>query len=147
MLRNTRIHRKLQILFQLCVPGDPSLIGTTFTVSCEFGTLQVKIWYHMFSSMKMEKSMESEPFWHFSSKIGLQKYSAVLGSRGSILCTWGLTDCNFVLSHLFWLSKVKNSNLWSCAYRLHVLPTKLSSRRWDMLDTMSVYRIKWSQSL
>ena len=31
-----------------------------FTISCEFGTLQVKWCFHMFSSIKMEEYMESE---------------------------------------------------------------------------------------
>ena len=29
-----------------------------FTISCEYGTLQVKLGYHMFSSIKKEKYMK-----------------------------------------------------------------------------------------
>ena len=31
-----------------------------FTISCEYGTLQVKLGYHMFSSIKKEEYMKSE---------------------------------------------------------------------------------------
>ena len=39
-------------------------IGAKFTISCEFGPLQVKLWY-TFSSMKMEEYMKFEltVFW------------------------------------------------------------------------------------
>ena len=39
------------------------------TISCEFGTLQVKLWYHMFSSMKLDKYMESGPSGIFQVKL------------------------------------------------------------------------------
>ena len=38
----------------------PKLNWSKFTISCKFGTLQEKRRYHMFSSIKMEKSMEFE---------------------------------------------------------------------------------------
>ena len=36
------------------------LIGTKFTVSCEFGLHKLKLQHHVFSSMKIEEYMESE---------------------------------------------------------------------------------------
>ena len=36
------------------------IIETKLTTSCEFGPLQVKLQYHMFSTMKMEEYLESK---------------------------------------------------------------------------------------
>ena len=47
-------------LFQFSSGCRGPTIGTKFTVSCEFGPLQVKWWRHMFSNMKNEEYMESE---------------------------------------------------------------------------------------
>ena len=48
-----------------------------FIISCEFGPHQVKLWYHIISSMKMENEMKwISVHWHFSSKTCSQKYSA-----------------------------------------------------------------------
>ena len=41
-------------------PQGPKLNWNKFTISCEFDPLQVKWWYHMFSSIKMEEYMEPE---------------------------------------------------------------------------------------
>ena len=47
-------------LFQFSLgPGGPTL-ETKFTISCEFGPVQVKWWCHMFSNMKKEEYMEYE---------------------------------------------------------------------------------------
>ena len=42
---------------KLWVHREQNQIGTNsqFTISCEFGLYQVKWWYHMFSSIKMEE--------------------------------------------------------------------------------------------
>ena len=55
-----RIHTKLQILFQFSLGPRGLIIGRKFKISCEFVPLQVKWWYHMFSTVKMEEYMESE---------------------------------------------------------------------------------------
>ena len=39
-------------LFQFSSGPQGPTIGTKFTISCEFGPLQVKWWCHMFSNMK-----------------------------------------------------------------------------------------------
>ena len=67
-----RINKKLWILFQLLVP---TVNLNKFTVSCEFGPLQIKLWYHMFSSFKMEGCMA---FW-----TKLVAKNIVLGSPGT----------------------------------------------------------------
>ena len=41
-------------------PRWPELNWNKFTISCEFDPLQVKWWYNMFSSIKMEEYMEPE---------------------------------------------------------------------------------------
>ena len=47
-------------LYQFSLGPEGLIIGTKFTISCEFSPLKVKRWYHMFSSMKKEKYKESE---------------------------------------------------------------------------------------
>ena len=52
-----------------CIPPSPPptplppfrwlIIRKKFTTSCEFNLFQVKLWYHIFSSTKMEEYMES----------------------------------------------------------------------------------------
>ena len=59
----------------------PELNWNKFTISCEFGTLQVKWWYHMFSSIEMEKYMESELSGIF--RVKLIAKNIVLGSSGT----------------------------------------------------------------
>ena len=41
-------------------PWGPELNWSKFTISCEFGPLQVKWQYHIFPSIKMEEYMEPE---------------------------------------------------------------------------------------
>ena len=55
-----RIHKKLWILLQFSLVPPGPIFGMKFTISCEFGSLRLKWWYHMFSSIKMEEYMESE---------------------------------------------------------------------------------------
>ena len=62
-------------------PRGPELNWNKFTISCEFDPLQVKWWYHMFSSIKMEEYMEPELsgiFW-----IKMVAKNIVLGSPGT----------------------------------------------------------------
>ena len=62
-------------------PQGPELNWNKFRFSYEFGPLQVKWWYHMFSSIKMEEYMESEPsdiFW-----VKLVAKNIVLASPGT----------------------------------------------------------------
>ena len=64
--------------FSFVGPRGPKLNWNKFTISCEFGTLQVKWWYHMFFSIKMEEYIESELsgiFW-----VKLIAKNIVLGS-------------------------------------------------------------------
>ena len=70
-----RIHRKLLILFKLWVPD---LNYNKFIIFYEIGPLQVRWWYQMFCSIKMEEHMEPELSDIFLRKDGCQKYSACL---------------------------------------------------------------------
>ena len=70
-----QIHRKLLILFKL---WDPDLNSNKFLFFYEIGPLQVKWWYQMFCSIKMEQHMEPELSGIFLRKDGCQKYSACL---------------------------------------------------------------------
>ena len=59
----------------------PELNWNKFTISCEFDTLQVKWWYHMFFSIKMEEYIEPELsgiFW-----VKMVAKIIVLGSPGT----------------------------------------------------------------
>ena len=55
-----RIHTKLWIFFQFSLGPQGPISRTKFTISCELGLYNVKLQYHMFSSMKVEEYMESE---------------------------------------------------------------------------------------
>ena len=52
-----RIHKKLWTLFQFSTCPRGPTIETKFRIFWEFGPFQVKLWYHMFSSIKMEEYM------------------------------------------------------------------------------------------
>ena len=54
----------------------PELNWNKFKISCEFDPLDIRWWYHMFSSIKMEEYMEPELSGFFLSKNWRQKYSA-----------------------------------------------------------------------
>ena len=75
-----RIHKKLWILLQFSLVPPGPIFGMKFTISCEFGPLRVKWWYHMFSSIKIEEYMESELSGIFQVKLFTK----------NILCLWGL---------------------------------------------------------
>ena len=51
----------------LCLWGP--IIGTKFRISCEFGLHDVKLQYHMFSSLRREEYMESELSRIFRAKL------------------------------------------------------------------------------
>ena len=63
------------ILLQFSLGPQGHIFGTKLTISCEFGTLRVKWWCHMFSRNK-NGGIHFWTFWHFSSKTIHQKYSA-----------------------------------------------------------------------
>ena len=73
--------QEIKSFFQFSIPRGPELNWSKFTISCKLGTLQVKWWYHMFSSIKMEEYMKSELsgiFW-----VKLVAKNIVLGSSGT----------------------------------------------------------------
>ena len=79
-LKWTEFRRNLEF-FSSYGPWRPELNWNKFTISDEFGPLQVKWWYHMFSSIKIEEYMESEPsaiFW-----VKLVAKNIVLGPPGT----------------------------------------------------------------
>ena len=55
-----RIHTKLWILFQFSSSPRGPIIGTKYTISCEFGLHKLKLQNHLFSSMKIEEYIEPE---------------------------------------------------------------------------------------
>ena len=59
-----RVYKKLWILFQfsLCPPG--SIIGKKITISCEFVPLQLKWWYHKFSTTPFHAVSLQKYFMH-----------------------------------------------------------------------------------
>ena len=62
-------------------PRGPEQNWNKFTISCEFGPLQVKWWYHISSSINMEECIKSElsgTFW-----VELFSKNLVLGSPGT----------------------------------------------------------------
>ena len=62
-------------------PHGLKLNWNKFIISCKYDPLQVKWWYHMFSSIKMEEYMESELFGFFWVKMVAK--NIVLGSPGT----------------------------------------------------------------
>ena len=67
--------------FSFVGPQRPELNWNKFTISCEFGTLEVKWWHHMFSSIEMEEYLESELSGIF--RVKLVAKNIVLGSSGT----------------------------------------------------------------
>ena len=82
-------------LFQFSLGPRGPTIGKKLTISCEFGPLQVKWWYHMFSSMKKEEYMECE----------LSAKNIVIGSLGTqrwaVFAVW----CLFLKKHTNFLNQ------------------------------------------
>ena len=72
-------------------------VGIKFTISCEFGPLQVKWWCHMFSNMKKKEYMESELSDIFRVKVVAN--NVLLGSLGTqhqaVFAMW----CLFLKKH------------------------------------------------
>ena len=52
--------QEIESFFPFVSPRGPELTWNKFTFFCEFGTLQVKWWYHVFSSIKVHEYMKSE---------------------------------------------------------------------------------------
>ena len=80
--------RNFELFFPIVDPRGSELNWNKFTISCEFGLLQLKWCYHMLSGIKMEEYMESNLsgiFW-----VKLAATNIVLGSPGLILCIWEL---------------------------------------------------------
>ena len=67
--------------YQFSLGPQGLTIGAKLTISFEFSTLQVKWWYHIFSSMIKEKYVESELSGIFRVKV-LTK-NVVFGSLGT----------------------------------------------------------------
>ena len=83
-----QIHKKLWILLQFSLGPRGHIFETKFTISCEFGPLRVKWWYHMFSSRKLEEYIEFGLSGIFRVKLVTKKL--VHGCPGPILCIRGL---------------------------------------------------------
>ena len=80
-------------LYQFSLGPERLIIGTKFTISCEFSPLKVKRWYHMFSSMKKKKYKESELSGIFRVKMvtkKLQDERFSFRKVANISCIWGL---------------------------------------------------------
>ena len=82
-----RIYKKLWIFLQLCSNSPGPIIGTKFTISCEFDSLQVKLWYQIFSSMKIEKYTESDLSVIFRLKWVAKNITVPEGPRPICFCS------------------------------------------------------------
>ena len=82
-----RIYKKLWIFLQLCSSSPGPIIGTKFTISCEFDSLQVKLWYQIFSSMKIEKYTESDLSVIFRLKWVAKNITVPEGPRPICFCS------------------------------------------------------------
>ena len=91
------IHKKFLILFSFSLGPWGPIIGAKFAVSWEFGPIQVKLWQCMFSSMKMEKYMESDLFCMFWVKLAAN--TIVLGSPGTQSWAASAVWCLFLKKH------------------------------------------------
>ena len=79
--------------------GIQNTLEKNYTTSYEFSPPQVKLWYHVFSSMKMEEYMESKLSCNFRAKLVVKNRSTTtimgfFGPRGPILCILGLREQN-----------------------------------------------------
>ena len=82
-----RIHKKLWVLFRYSFGHRGPRIGIKFTGSCEFDPRQVKLWYHVFSSMKFEEYIESELSDIFQAKLVPENIAPMsMGSESSLQC-------------------------------------------------------------
>ena len=112
-----RIHKKLWILLKFSLVPLGPIFGMKFTISCEFGPLRVKWWYHMFSRIKMEEYMESELSGIFPVKLVTK--NIVRGSPGTQFTHMRVkTDIKyfllikFITFKNFWLHKIYNFNVF-----------------------------------
>ena len=94
-----RIHKKLWILLQFSLVPPGPIFGMKFTISCEFGPLRLKWWYHMFSSIKMEEYMESELSGIF--RVKLVTKNVVRGSQGTQFMHMRVKKCHFRMKMYF----------------------------------------------
>ena len=99
--------------YQFILGSQGLTIGTKFTISCEFSRLQVKWWYHMFSSMKKEECVEFEPSGIFQVKVVTE--DIVLGSLGTQRKAAFAIWCLFLKKHtIFWTKLLRSSVfLWN----------------------------------
>ena len=89
--------------YQFILGSQGLTIGTKFTISCEFSRLQVKWWYHMFSSMKKEECVEFEPSGIFQVKVVTE--DIVLGSLGTQRKAAFAIWCLFLKKHTNFLNQ------------------------------------------
>ena len=99
-------------LLQFSLGTRGPTIGKELSISCEFGSLQVKWWYHMFSSMKKKKCMDSESFGIF--RVKLVAKNIVLGPLGTqhqaVLAVW----CLFLKKHTKFLNQTVTLKCFPC---------------------------------
>ena len=90
-------------------PREP-ITGPKITISCEFSPFHVKLWCHMFSSMKMEEYMESKlrrNFWCLTTSLVVKNIvlgflwtqrwavSAVISLLSSVLVIWFMSKKSY----------------------------------------------------
>ena len=92
-------------------PRGP-IIETKFTISWKFGPIQVKLWQHMFSSMKMEEYMESELFCIFWAK--LVGKNIVLGFPGTQRRAASAAWCLFLNKYTNFLNQTVTPYCFPC---------------------------------
>ena len=82
--------RKLWILFQFSLGPRGPIIGKKITISCEFVSLQLKWWYHKFSTTPFHAVSLQKYFMHMRVEIRvLYDYATIcLIILKFILCAW-----------------------------------------------------------
>ena len=87
-------------------------IGTKFTISYEFSRLQVKWWYHIFSSMKKEECVEFAPSGIFQAKVVTEDilFRSLGTQRKAVFVIW----CLFLKKHTNFLNQTVTLKCFPC---------------------------------
>ena len=91
-------------------PLEPELNWKKFTICCEFGPLQVKL-YHIFPTIKMEEYIKPELSGIFWVKIVIK--NIVLESLGTHLMHMRVKNSSNSKQPKFWLNFLKNKWIFS----------------------------------
>ena len=108
-----------------------------FTISCEFDPLEIKWWYHMFSSIKMEEYMEPELSGIFWVKIIAK--NVVLGSSGTHVMNMRV-KAKFVNSSQRYIEmKWTEKFLFRIIYLAYGIPFYLNDKLFSLALTKNIF--------